>query len=163
VLKLKSGFWYSSLLWPGLYSPDLPKCYFLKIHTNICSKVPIFYFNRPKRPPLITVTSLVYLGRNRLWLWRRLIVFTRKICLKFNARSMSRFRTDAIFIILLKIMLHLHDWWHLLKGQIKSEWIYEVIEFPNCQLKKLKDFCPNCLFEALSKISTNNFEYTWQT
>ena len=28
------------------------------------------------------------------------------------------------------------------KGQIKSEWIYEVIDFPNQQLKNLKDFCP---------------------
>jgi hypothetical protein len=28
------------------------------------------------------------------------------------------------------------------KGQIKSEWIYEVIDFPNYQLKHLKDFCP---------------------
>ena len=35
----------------GLYSPDLSKCYFLQIHTKICSKVPMFYFNRPKRPP----------------------------------------------------------------------------------------------------------------
>ena len=26
------------------------------------------------------------------------------------------------------------------KGQIKSEWIYEVIDFPNEQLKNLKDF-----------------------
>ena len=28
------------------------------------------------------------------------------------------------------------------KGQIKSELIYEVIDFPNYQLKNLKDFCP---------------------
>ena len=28
------------------------------------------------------------------------------------------------------------------KGQIKSEWTYEVIDFPNQQLKNLKDFCP---------------------
>ena len=28
------------------------------------------------------------------------------------------------------------------KGQIKSEWIYEVIDFPKYQLKNLKDFCP---------------------
>ena len=28
------------------------------------------------------------------------------------------------------------------KGQIKSELIYEVIEFPNWQLKNLQDFCP---------------------
>ena len=28
------------------------------------------------------------------------------------------------------------------KGQIKSERIYEVIDFPNYQLKNLKDFCP---------------------
>jgi hypothetical protein len=41
----------------GLYSPNLSKWYFLQIHTNICSKVPIFYFNRPKRPPIyITFT-----------------------------------------------------------------------------------------------------------
>ena len=33
-----------------LYSPKLAKCYFLQIHTKICSKMPIFYFNRPKRP-----------------------------------------------------------------------------------------------------------------
>ena len=44
----------TTLVFPnsGLYSPDLSKCYFLQIHTKICSKVPIFYFNRPKRPPL---------------------------------------------------------------------------------------------------------------
>ena len=36
----------------GLYSPDLSKCYFLQIHTKIYSKVPIFYFKRPRRPPL---------------------------------------------------------------------------------------------------------------
>ena len=45
------------------------------------------------------------------------------------------------------------------KGQIKSEWIYEVIDFPNYQLKNLKDFCPK-IIEAQSKISTINFEYT---
>ena len=28
------------------------------------------------------------------------------------------------------------------KGQIKSEWINEVIDFTNQQLKYLKDFCP---------------------
>ena len=33
------------------YSPDSSQCYFLQIHTKICSKVPIIYFNRPKRPP----------------------------------------------------------------------------------------------------------------
>ena len=49
------------------------------------------------------------------------------------------------------------------KGQIMSEWIYEFIDFPSYQLKNLKDFCPKSLFEAQSKISTNNFEYAWQT
>ena len=40
------------------------------------------------------------------------------------------------------------DKWKLLpsflevKGQIMSEWIDEVIDFPNYQLKNLKDFCP---------------------
>ena len=33
-------------------------------------------------------------------------------------------------------------------SQIKSEWIYEVIDFPNNQLKNFKDFCPKSLFEA---------------
>ena len=28
------------------------------------------------------------------------------------------------------------------KGQIKSEWIFEIINFPKWQLKNLKDFCP---------------------
>ena len=32
------------------------------------------------------------------------------------------------------------------KGQIKSEWIYEVIKFPKQQLKTLKDFCPERLY-----------------
>ena len=57
--KLKIGLLYlhalvhpkEVILRAGLYSPDLSKCYFLQIHTKICSKVPIFYFNRPKRPP----------------------------------------------------------------------------------------------------------------
>ena len=31
-------------------APDLSKCYFLQGRTKICSKVPISYFNRPKRP-----------------------------------------------------------------------------------------------------------------
>ena len=35
----------------GLYSPNFPKCYFLQIHAKICSKVPMFYFSKPKRPP----------------------------------------------------------------------------------------------------------------
>ena len=34
------------------------------------------------------------------------------------------------------------------KGQIKSEWIYELIDFSNYQLKNFKDFCPKNLFEA---------------
>ena len=28
------------------------------------------------------------------------------------------------------------------KGQIKSEWIYEIINFPKNDPKDLKDFCP---------------------
>ena len=28
------------------------------------------------------------------------------------------------------------------KGQIKSEWIYEIINFPKKDPKNLKDFCP---------------------
>ena len=28
------------------------------------------------------------------------------------------------------------------KGQIKSEWIYEIINFPKNDPKNLKDFCP---------------------
>ena len=34
----------------NLYSPEVRKWYFLCIHKEICSKVPIFYFNGPKRP-----------------------------------------------------------------------------------------------------------------
>ena len=47
------------------------------------------------------------------------------------------------------------------KGQIKSEWIYENIDFPNYFLKYLKDFIPESLFEVLLKCSTNDFECTW--
>ena len=35
-----------------------------------------------------------------------------------------------------------------LKGQIKSEEIYEVIDFPNYQRKNLNDFCPESLFKV---------------
>ena len=28
------------------------------------------------------------------------------------------------------------------KGQINSEWIYEIINFPKNEPKNLKDFCP---------------------
>ena len=31
---------------------------------------------------------------------------------------------------------------YLGKGQIKSEWIYETINFPKNEPKNLKDFCP---------------------
>ena len=34
----------------------------------------------------------------------------------------------------------------LFKGQIKSEWIYEVDIFPNYQGKNLIDFCPASLY-----------------
>ena len=29
-----------------------------------------------------------------------------------------------------------------IKGQLKSEWIYEVIDYPKLQQKYCKDFCP---------------------
>ena len=48
------------------------------------------------------------------------------------------------------------------KGQMKSEWIYEGIDFPNYQRKNLKDLCPESLFEVWLKVSVNDFEYTWQ-
>ena len=35
----------------------------------------------------------------------------------------------------------LYVWYLVDKGQIKSEQIYEVIDFPNYQLKNLKDLC----------------------
>ena len=46
--------------------------------------------------------------------------------------------------------LHLtdSDTTSLAKGQVKSEWIYEIVHFPNYQLKNLKDFCPEKLFEV---------------
>ena len=35
------------------------------------------------------------------------------------------------------------DWlWIVTKGQIKSEWLHEDIDFPNYHLKYLKDLCP---------------------
>ena len=49
------------------------------------------------------------------------------------------------------------------KGQIKSEWNYEVIDFPNYQQNYFKDFCTESVFEVWLKSSTNNFEYKRQT
>ena len=36
----------------------------------------------------------------------------------------------------------------IIKGQINSEGIYEVIDFPNYQRKYCKNFCPKSLFEV---------------
>ena len=55
----------------------------------------------------------------------------------------------------------------LAKGQMKSECIYEIIDFPKYQRKNLIDFCPESLFRlgilsthlsrvALSIIKTNH-------
>ena len=34
------------------------------------------------------------------------------------------------------------------KGQIKSEWIYEIINFPKNDPKNLKDFCPESFYST---------------
>ena len=34
------------------------------------------------------------------------------------------------------------------KGQIKSEWIYEIINFPKNEPKNLKDFCPESFYST---------------
>ena len=51
------------------------------------------------------------------------------------------------------------------KGQIKSEWIYEDIDFPNYQLKKVWRISTLTVYLKLNQkvVCTNNFEYTWQT
>jgi hypothetical protein len=41
-----------------------------------------------------------------------------------------------------KIMKSSRMIWRLLKGQLNSEWIYEVIVSPKMQTKNYKDFCP---------------------
>ena len=38
------------------------------------------------------------------------------------------------------------------KGQIKLQWICEVIDFPNNQLKNLKDFCPDLYLKLNQKV-----------
>ena len=38
------------------------------------------------------------------------------------------------------------------KGQLNSEWIYEVIVSPKMPTKNLKDFCPGCLLEGMAEI-----------
>ena len=54
-------------------------------------------------------------------------------------------------------LLHISD--QNSKGQIRSEWIHEVIDFPNYRHIYSKNFCPESLFEIKIKSSTNNFEY----
>ena len=47
------------------------------------------------------------------------------------------------YVKFVSYMVHLWNFISLIfKGQIKSEWIYEVIDFPNYQLKNLNDFWP---------------------
>ena len=38
------------------------------------------------------------------------------------------------------------------KGQLNSEWIYEVIVSPKMPTKNLKDFCPGSLLEGRAEI-----------
>ena len=38
------------------------------------------------------------------------------------------------------------------KGQLNSEWIYEVIVSPKMPTKNLKDFCPESLLESRAEI-----------
>ena len=40
----------------------------------------------------------------------------------------------------------------LTKGQLNSEWIYEVIVSPKMPTKNWKDFCPESLLEGRTKI-----------
>ena len=40
------------------------------------------------------------------------------------------------------------------KGQLNSEWIYEVIVSPKMPTKNLKDFCPGSLLEGRAEILT---------
>ena len=39
------------------------------------------------------------------------------------------------------------------KGQLKSEWIFEVIVFPKMPTKYYIDFCPGRLLEGMAEIS----------
>ena len=41
---------------------------------------------------------------------------------------------------------------HITKGQLNSEWIYEVIVSPKMPIKNLKDFCPGRLLEGMPEI-----------
>ena len=41
------------------------------------------------------------------------------------------------------------------KGQIKSEWIYEIINFLKNEPKNLKDFCPTYYKNSQGKIPSN--------
>ena len=47
------------------------------------------------------------------------------------------------------------------KGQLNSEWIYEVIVSPKMPTKHLKDFCPGSLLEGRAEILQFFSEFNW--
>ena len=58
--------------------------------------------------------------------WRRRIVFTRKFCLNsLRGQCVSGLMQ---YLSLLKITLHLHDWWHLLRNvTFLGHWTGKVV------------------------------------
>ena len=72
-------------------------------------------------------------------------------CLIKNGGKKSCF--DYNMMILRLFLLTLHGKKILLfKGQLNSEWIYEVIVSPKVPTKNCKDFCPGSLLEGRAEI-----------
>ena len=46
------------------------------------------------------------------------------------------------------------------KGQLNSDWIYEVIVSPKMPTKNYEDFCPESLLEGRAEISETKV-YSW--
>ena len=93
----------------------------------------IYYFGAKKRGNNQVVETL-----QKRFLDRKSTLLTRWHC---TANAYARFLHN--YNSFKKIYKLAFEFGFLVyKGQIKSECIYEVIDFPNCQLKNLKDFCP---------------------
>ena len=73
------------------------------------------------------------------------ILDTAKVLLKQNSNSNSTVKSIQSFLAKQNQMT-------CNKGQLNSEWIYDVIVSPKMPTKNFKDFCPGSLLEGRAEI-----------
>ena len=96
------------------------------------------------------------------------ILLKQTVWAKWRLHKQCTIEAAGLFIIGLLIVVYLQinqrklntpSKLHHSKGQMKSEWIYAVTNFPNYQLKYCKDFCPDSFEDEYFLIKDNLTRY----